>query len=129
MKEIMNHLPYKLAYYDAQGKLVFDNGGTDGTFFREIEPEDLPEWICQELRLSETGSLQLQLPSDAFDKILFAHYQVARQDDGTIIGFSETIFDFREALSSYLNETGQAIVGWSDVTSGASIKNDLFDDM
>ncbi|MBM7642777.1 sodium transporter [Streptococcus loxodontisalivarius] len=129
MKNLMNHLPYKIAYYDAQGHALFDNGGADGSFLRDDVKQDLPSWIREELLLSDSKSLQMQIPTDAFDKILFAHYQASLDDQGQLLGFSETVYDFRQALTSYLNETGQAIVGWSDVTSGPSIKNDLYDDL
>lgn len=33
LKTLLNHLPYKLAAYDAQGNFLYDNGGADGSFF------------------------------------------------------------------------------------------------
>ena len=33
LKTLLNHLPYKLAAYDATGTLLYDNGGADGSFF------------------------------------------------------------------------------------------------
>ena len=30
LKTLLNHLPYKLAAYDAQGNFLYDNGGADG---------------------------------------------------------------------------------------------------
>ena len=44
LKTLLNHLPYKLAAYDAQGNFLYDNGGADGSFFPR-EPENLPDWI------------------------------------------------------------------------------------
>ena len=44
LKTLLNHLPYKLAAYDATGTLLYDNGGADGSFFPR-ESENLPDWI------------------------------------------------------------------------------------
>ena len=44
LKTLLNHLPYKLAAYDAAGTFLYDNGGADGSFFPR-EPENLPDWI------------------------------------------------------------------------------------
>lgn len=45
-----------------------------------------------------------------------------------LLGVITFIQDLKPVLASYLNESGQAIVGWSDVTSGPSSSNPIFDD-
>ena len=54
LKTLLNHLPYKLAAYDAQGNFLYDNGGADGSFFPR-ESENLPDWI-----MSVSASLSYQ---------------------------------------------------------------------
>ena len=63
-----------------------------------------------------------------FDHILFQTYQAVKDDSGELLGVITFIQDLKPVLASYLNESGQAIVGWSDVTSGPSSSNPIFDD-
>ena len=79
LKTLLNHLPYKLAAYDATGTLLYDNGGADGSFFPR-ESENLPDWILSEILASPNKEM------------------------------------------SYLDSSAQALVAWSDATSGASFK-------
>ncbi|MCC9969815.1 hypothetical protein HK345_05185, partial [Streptococcus agalactiae] len=44
-----------------------------------------------------------------------------------LVGYIEHVHNIKPLLEGYLKESGQAIVGWSDVTSGASISNDDFE--
>ena len=115
MKEehFLDFLPYRASFYDKDLKLVYSNKQSDGSFFPEPEPKKLPDWIWQDLQLQESKSLHFQLPTESFQDMIIQYY----------------IQNIKPLLSSYHNETGQAIVGWSDVTSGASIKNDLFDEI
>ena len=39
-----------------------------------------------------------------------------------ILGFWETIYDLKQPLKTYLDNSAQALVAWSDSTSGASFK-------
>ena len=77
LKTLLNHLPYKLAAYDAQGNFLYDNGVADGSF-----------------------------------------------NEGKVLGFWETIYDLKQPLKTYLDNSAQALVAWSDATSGASFKEE-----
>ena len=107
LKTLLNHLPYKLAAYDAQGNFLYDNGGADGSFFPR-ESENLPDWIMSEVLASPTKERSYQIP----DK------------DGNVLGFWETIYDLKQPLKTYLDNSAQALVAWSDATSGASFKEE-----
>ena len=67
LKTLLNHLPYKLAAYDAQGNFLYDNGGADGSFFPR-EPENLPDWIMSEVLASSTKERSYQIPTDSLIK-------------------------------------------------------------
>ena len=59
-------------------------------------------------------------------KLIYSNHR----SDGSFFTENESeklpyIQDLRPLLSSYLKETSQAIVAWSDTTSGPSIGNDL----
>ena len=69
LKTLLNHLPYKLAAYDATGTLLYDNGGADGSFFPR-ESENLPDWILSEILASPNKEMSYQIPTDSFDQIL-----------------------------------------------------------
>ena len=81
LKTLLNHLPYKLAAYDAQGNFLYDNGGADGSFFPR-EPENLPDWIMSEVLASPTKERSYQIPTDSFDQILIQTYQAAIDNEG-----------------------------------------------
>lgn len=121
LKTLLNHLPYKLAAYDAQGNFLYDNGGADGSFFPR-EDENLPDWIMSEVLASPTKERSYQIPTDSFDQILIQTYQAAIDNEGKVLGFWETIYDLKQPLKTYLDNSAQALAAWSDTTSGASFK-------
>ena len=121
LKTLLNHLPYKLAAYDTQGNFLYDNGGADGSFFPR-EPENLPDWIMSEVLASPTKERSYQIPTDSFDQILIQTYQAAIDNEGKVLGFWETIYDLKQPLKTYLDNSAQALAAWSDTTSGASFK-------
>ena len=125
IKALLAHLPYRGSFYDNNLKLIYSNHRSDGSFFTENESEKLPEWIWQSLHQSPEKSLHLQIPTDSFEAILMQTYQLILDNSSKSLGVITYIQDLRPLLSSYLKETSQAIVAWSDTTSGPSIGNDL----
>lgn len=125
IEALLAHLPYRASFYDNNLKLIYSNNCSDGSFFPENESEKLPEWIWQSLHQSPEKSLHLQIPTDSFDAILTQTYQLILDTSGQSLGVITYVQDLKPLLSSYLKETGQAIVAWSDTTSGPSIGNDL----
>ena len=123
LKTLLNHLPYKLAAYDAKGNFLYDNGGADGGFFPRA-PENLPDWIMSEVLASSTKERSYQIPTDSFDQVLIQTYQAAIDNEGKVLGFWETIYDLKQPLKTYLDNSAQALVAWSDTTSGASFKEE-----
>ena len=67
----------------------------------------------------------MQIPTDNFDVILTQTYQLILDTSGQSLGVIIYIQDLKPLLSSYLKETGQAIVACSDTTLEPSIGNDL----
>ena len=118
---LLNYLPYKLAAYDAKGNFLYDNGGADGSFFPR-EAENLPDWIMSEVLASPTKTISYPIPTDSFEHI--QTYQASTDQEGRILGFWETIFDLKQPLQTYLDSSAQALVAWSDATSGASFKEE-----
>ena len=47
---------------------------------------------------------------------------LAVDKEGNVLGFWETIYDLKQPLKTYLDSSAQALVAWSDATSGASFK-------
>ena len=62
--------------------------------------------------------------SDSFEQILIQTYQASTDREGQVLGFWETIFDLKQPLQTYLDSSAQALVAWSDATSGASFKEE-----
>lgn len=120
---LLNYLPYKLAAYDAKGNFLYDNGGADGSFFLR-EAENLPDWIMSEVLASPTKTISYPIPTDSFEQILIQTYQASTDQEGQVLGFWETIFDLKQPLQTYLDSSAQALVVWSDATSGASFKEE-----
>lgn len=120
---LLNHLPYKLAAYDAKGNFIYDNGGADGSFFPH-DADNLPDWVMSEVLASPTKTISYPIPTDSFEQILIQTYQAATDQEGQVLGFWETIFDLKQPLQTYLDSSAQALVAWSDATSGASFKEE-----
>ena len=59
-----------------------------------------------------------------FDQVLIQTYQAAIDNEGKVLGFWETIYDLKQPLKTYLDNSAQALVAWSDATSGASFKEE-----
>ncbi|SER36972.1 sodium transporter [Streptococcus gallolyticus] len=125
IEELIAHLPYQASFYDNNLSLIYSNNRYDGSVFSKNEVKKLPEWIWQNLHQVPERVLHLQIPTDSFDAILIQTYQLISDSSGKSLGVITYIQDLKPLLSSYLNETGQAIVAWSDTTSGPSIGNDL----
>lgn len=125
--DYLNLFPYQASFYDKTGKLIYTNGKSDGSIFPSIEEQDLADWIIDAVQTNSSHQLHLQVPVDAFDRIMMQSYQALFEGE-LFKGVYAYVQDIKPLLSSYLQESGQAIVGWSDVTSGASIANDTLDD-
>ncbi|MFC3929012.1 hypothetical protein [Streptococcus caprae] len=89
--------------------------------------QDIPNWIRQDLQASSTHSLHLTLPAMSSQQILIQSYYGLVNEDGSLGTILQLVQDIKPLLASYLKDSGQALVGWSDTTSGASIHNDHFD--
>ena len=57
-------------------------------------------------------------------QVLIQTYQAAIDNEGKVLGFWETIYDLKQPLKTYLDNSAQALVAWSDATSGASFKEE-----
>lgn len=77
-----------------------------------------------EVLASPTKERSYQIPTDSFDQVLIQTYQVAIDNEGKALGFWETIYDLKQPLKTYLDNSAQALVAWSDATSGASFKEE-----
>ncbi|MGT2742938.1 PAS domain-containing protein [Streptococcus plurextorum] len=119
----LDFLPYKTAFYDQNLQLAYSNGKADGTFFPS-QDQVLPQWVWQELSQSTEKSLHLEIPNEAFGQVFMQSYIMLFDDSGDFQGVMETVQDIKPILSSYLENSAQALVGWSDVISGASISNE-----
>ncbi|MBJ8349426.1 hypothetical protein [Streptococcus zalophi] len=127
-KNSFNYLPFNFSVYDANDRLDYSNDKTDNEFSIESQPkEKIEDWIVEEVKNSPSHSFTLTIPTMSSEKILIQHFQGLYDKNQRYHGVLQNVFDLKPILENYLNETGQAIVPWSDVTSGASIKNDNFD--
>lgn len=127
-ENLLDYLPFNLATYDKNNLLTYTNHRPDNEFSIETKVNiTLDPWIVSKLNQSSFDSFSLTIPTMSSEKILIHHYQALRDISNEYKGISQSVLDIKPILENYLNETGQAIVPWSDVTSGASIKSDEFD--
>ncbi|MBJ8325495.1 hypothetical protein [Streptococcus pacificus] len=127
-KTLLEHLPYNLSIYDENNRLDYSNHKADNEFSIESQPKEaIDDWIVDEVKKSASHSFTLTIPTMTSEKMLIQHFQGLYDENKRYQGIVENVLDLKPILKNYLNETGQAIVPWSDVTSGASIKNDDFD--
>ncbi|WP_438467551.1 hypothetical protein [Streptococcus pluranimalium] len=121
--------PMKLTFFDKDGQVVYDNKGFDGNFFSfNQEAQPLEDWIQEKIKNDTKHHLTLTVPSPSFDHILIQDYRGLYDQDGNFFGTFSQVIDLKPLLEAYLEDSGQALVGWSDTTSGASITNNLFED-
>lgn len=121
--------PMKLTFFDKDGQVVYDNNGFDGNFFSfNQEAQPLEDWIQEKIKNDTKHHLTLTVPSPSFDHILIQDYRGLYDQDGNFFGTFSQVIDLKPLLEAYLEDSGQALVGWSDTTSGASITNNLFED-
>ncbi|MXQ48260.1 hypothetical protein GRB29_02400 [Streptococcus pneumoniae] len=121
--------PMKLTFFDEDGQVVYDNKGFDGNFISfNQEAQPLEDWIQEKIKNDTKHHLTLTVPSPSFDHILIQDYRGLYDQDGNFFGTFSQVIDLKPLLEAYLEDSGQALVGWSDTTSGASITNNLFED-
>ena len=121
--------PMKLTFFDKDGQVVYDNKGFDGNFFSfNQEAQPLEDCIQEKIKNDTKHHLTLTVPSPSFDHILIQDYRGLYDQDGNFFGTFSQVIDLKPLLEAYLEDSGQALVGWSDTTSGASITNNLFED-
>ncbi|MGT2831994.1 hypothetical protein [Streptococcus halotolerans] len=124
-----DNYPLKLVYFDENGQPIYDNKGFDGNFFAFSQgTEPLENWIQDEIKDNANHQVSVMIPSSSFDQILIQDYRGLYDQEGHFRGTFSQVIDLHPLLATYLEESGQALVGWSDTTSGASISNHLFDD-
>lgn len=123
----LDQLPLHIALTDQANQITYHNGKPKDPFLPlDTDPEPVPDWIIKEMKTRPDHAVHLLLPSISFEQILIHSYQ-GLYDQGQFKGIFQQVQDIKPILASYLKETGQALVGWSDTVSGASIKNDTFD--
>ncbi|WP_421038330.1 hypothetical protein [Streptococcus hyointestinalis] len=122
----LDHLPYRVAFYDASGAVAYDNHKPSNPFELADDATALDGWIKDQLDSTEKGQLHLPLAQSAFSAILMDSYYKVTSPSGDK-GYVEIVQDIKPLLEAYLADSAQALVGWSDVTSGASIASDDFD--
>lgn len=86
----------------------------------------IESWVLSEPSFLENGYIHFLEPSDSFEQIMMDSYYLLKDNNAMIKGYAYQKQDIKPILKSYLDETAQALVGWSNVVSGASIKNEDF---
>lgn len=122
----LDYLPYRVAFYDTSGAVAYDNHKPSNPFELTDDATALDGWIKDQLDNTEKGQLHLPLAQSAFSAILMDSYYKVTSPSGDK-GYVEIVQDIKPLLEAYLADSAQALVGWSDVTSGASIASDDFD--
>lgn len=124
----LNQLPLHIALTNKNNQVIYHNGRPKDPFlFDELDQAPVEDWIIDAVKESPNHAVHLLLPSLSFEQILIQSYQ-GLYEQGQMTGIFQQVQDIKPLLASYLKETGQALVGWSDTVSGASIKTDTFDD-
>ncbi|MGT2935963.1 multidrug transporter [Streptococcus castoreus] len=122
--QFLHYLPLQARLANQDGQIIIDNHGFNGSFFPLTEKQIEP-WILDDLKSGTSINKSFIVPSGSLDHIYMQHYHALKNNQGQVVGVFNTIQDIKPLLSQYLEETGQAIVGWSDVTSGPSITSDI----
>lgn len=123
MMPFLNNLPYRLSFYSPSNHLIYSNQASDGSFFPTDEPQALPDWLWNDTLAAKEKGYHLEVASDSFEAKLIQTYQAIYDSEKNLLGVITYIQDIQPILASYLESSGQALVGWSDTTSGPSISN------
>ncbi|WP_221912685.1 hypothetical protein [Streptococcus halichoeri] len=121
LQTYLQQFPSQMRMANAKGQILYHNHQFNGSFLPSDE-NHLETWIWQHLR--KQGNLHLLLPFASLDHIYFQSYYGLQDENGCYVGSLDLVQDLKPILAQYLDETAQAIVGWSDVTSGPSISTD-----
>lgn len=119
---ILDFFPLQARLFDQNGKLQYHNQKLD-PFFQLNDDEDMESWSLKELKETQKAKHYL-VPQQSFDQILVQSY-FGFYDQSQLKQVLDLTYDIKPLIKMYLEETAQAIVGWSDVTSGPSISNDF----
>ncbi|KHD46636.1 Na+ driven multidrug efflux pump [Streptococcus hongkongensis] len=124
-EQVLNHFPFQIRQADYSGHITYHNHQFNGSFFEDDDTQVEP-WIYKQLHQSTSPATKhFLLASASADHIYYQTYQAVKNKEGHYIGSIDYIQDIKPILADYLEETAQAIVGWSDVISGPSISDDL----
>lgn len=122
---LLDHFPYQLRLADQKGDFLWQNHQFNGSFFPD-QDQAIDSWILRQFqRQKDLSAKHFLLPFASLDHIYFQSYFALRDPKGHYLGSFDMVQDLKPILAHYLEETAQAIVGWSDVTSGPSISNDV----
>ena len=79
IKDILKHLPYKIAFYDETGKPLYCNGQNDGSLLPDQEARALEPWLLDEIVKSPTADPVVTMTL-ALCAVTLSHFAgVARQ--------------------------------------------------
>lgn len=123
--QLLNSYPFQVRLADQDGQIIRHNHQFNGSFF-EDDHQEIESWIQKQLaKPNGIDQKHFLLPSASADHIYYQSYYALKDKQGTYLGSLDYVQDIKPILADYLEETAQAIVGWSDVTSGPSISNDF----
>lgn len=124
MNQLLEALPFNVTLSDNNGLLVTNSHPREFSFFEETleESYQVPEWIKSSLN----GEVHQTVISPLNDVIpIHSYYQLEPNKRINL----EIVEDIKPKIATYLKESAQAIVPWSDTISGASISSDLTDEL
>lgn len=123
--QMINAHPFQVRLADQTGTIIRHNHQFNGSFF-EDDNLKIESWIQKQLvKPNGIDQKHFLLPSASADHIYYQSYYALKDEQGTYLGSLDYVQDIKPILADYLEETAQAIVGWSDVTSGPSISDDF----
>jgi len=121
----LDKYPYQLRISDKNGQFTYHNYQFNDSFFLD-DSKELESWILRQLQMDKDLAYKhFLLPSASLDHIYVQSFFPLRDKEGNYLGSFDIVQDIKPILADYLEETAQAIVGWSDVTSGPSISDDF----
>lgn len=122
---LLDAFPFQIRQSDHTGQMIYHNHQFNGSFFPE-DDQELEGWIYRQFKTNpQEATKHFLLPTASSDHIYFQSYYGLQDENGQYLGTLDFVQDLKPILAQYLEETAQAIVGWSDVTSGPSISDDI----
>ena len=141
INSLLKSLPFEITFADSNNQFIYYNhhksweemlaerspeqvGNPLGDCHSEASHQNV-KWLISQLRSGLQDFIRVYDPLHGSDKFVVHTYQAVRNDAGEYMGINEYVQDILPLINWYLQQSGQKLVGGSDIVSGASVNSSI----